>query len=254
LLTRFLELHVFNESTARGILPSIFPRDDADPKEISRLESEVSRAAGRANDATSLTNTYIGVRGMGAIDPIAAWHTMTQPKPVLEPANVLAACDLAIGRLDAMVRKAPAEAPPAIGAAAMHPIIWGAAKWLWRDRHFRAAVAAAADALISQVKIITGRNDVSETSLWQETFSRNEATPDKPRLRWPGESNRRDVTTMNDGLRQFAPGVQMTIRNPAAHATGELGEQEALERLATRSLLARWVEECQLLDGTENQG
>lgn len=51
---------------------------------------------------------------------------------------------------------------------------------------------------------------------------------------------------MNDGLRQFAPGMQMTIRNPAAHSLDELTDQEALERLAALSLLARWVDECDL--------
>jgi hypothetical protein len=200
---------------------------------------------------TSLTNTFIGVQGVGVVDPIAAWHTITGPKPVLEPPDILSACDLAIGRLDGLIRKAEAEAPPTIGAASMHPLVWNAAKRLWRDGHFRAAVAAAADALVAQVKIMTGRNDIAETALWQETFSDKPPTPDKPRLRWPGEPSHRDVKTMNDGLRQFAPGVHMTIRNPAAHSNAELGEQDALERLATLSLLARWVDECQLLDEAE---
>jgi len=51
---------------------------------------------------------------------------------------------------------------------------------------------------------------------------------------------------MNDSLRQFAPGVQMTIRNSAAHGSEELSQQEALERLATLSLLARWVDGCRM--------
>lgn len=54
---------------------------------------------------------------------------------------------------------------------------------------------------------------------------------------------------MNDGLRLFAPGVQLTIRNPATHVLSDLSEQEATEQLATLSMLARWVDECQLLDG-----
>lgn len=52
---------------------------------------------------------------------------------------------------------------------------------------------------------------------------------------------------MNDGLRQFAPGAQMTIRNPAAHGDA-MGEQDALERLAALSLLARWVDHCRLVE------
>jgi hypothetical protein len=51
---------------------------------------------------------------------------------------------------------------------------------------------------------------------------------------------------MHDGLRMFAPGVQMLVRNPAAHSTEQWTEQEALERLATLSLLAGWVSTCVL--------
>jgi hypothetical protein len=40
----------------------------------------------------------------------------------------------------------------------------------------------------------------------------------------------------------------MTIRNSAAHDTDEMPEQQALERLAALSLLARWVDECELVE------
>jgi phytoene dehydrogenase-like protein len=65
---------------------------------------------------------------------------------------------------------------------------------------------------------------------------------------WPGDLGDRAVKSMNDGLRQFAPGVQMTIRNGAAHGTADMAEQDALERLAVLSLLARWTEECVLVE------
>lgn len=108
-------------------------------------------------------------------------------------------------------------------------------------------MAAAAEALIAQVKSRTERNDVPETALWQETFSERDPVPGKPRLRWPGDPADRAVKNMNDGLRLFAPGVQMTIRNTATHQVADLSEQEALERLATLSLLARWLDECELV-------
>lgn len=104
----------------------------------------------------------------------------------------------------------------------------------------------ASEAVIGQVKVVTGRNDISETALWQETFSGQPPQPGKPRLRWPGDPKDRDVKSMNDGLRQLAPGIQMTIRNAVTHQEAELSEQAAIERLATLSLLARWVEECDL--------
>lgn len=245
-LQEFLGLHVINEWLARGLAPAVLRRDDADPHLVSQLRAKVARAAGRASAATSLTNSFVRVQGVGDVDPIAAWHTIAQPKPLLEADDVLGACDQMLGRLEAMRLKAEAEAPPTIGAEAMHPLIWGAARRLWGDQHYRAAVASASDTLVGSVKNLTRRNDVAETALWQETFSAQDPTPGGPRLRWPGDPRDRDVKTMNDGLRQLAPGVHMTIRNPATHSTDELGEQEALERLAVLSLLARWVDDCRL--------
>jgi Protein of unknown function (Hypoth_ymh) len=247
-LNEFLELHVVNESFARGVMPAVLPKDKAKPQEIARLHGLVAQAAGRASAAPGLTGMYIAVQGAGAIDPIAAWSTMTKPKPLLESDDVLSACDQMIGRLDALVLKAEAEAPPTIGAAAMHPLIWGAAAPLWRDRHFRQAVGAAAEALIASVKVRTGRNDVAETDLWKQVLSSEPPAPGKPRLRWPGDPNDRNVKSMSDGLRQYAPGVQMTIRNMMIHVHEELSEQPALERLAALSLLATWIDNCDLVE------
>jgi hypothetical protein len=244
-LVEFLELHIANE-VSRGIAPAVVPRHEADPDEIERRRRKVSRAAGLAGAAVPLTGIAVAVQGAGAVDPMAAWQTITRPKPLLEPADVLDACDQAIGRLEGMILKAEAERPPTIGAEAMHPIVWGAAMALWRNGHYREAVAGAAEAVAGMAKTRTRRNDVSETALWQEAFSAAPPQPGKPRLRWPGDPTDRDVKTMNDGLRQFAPGAQMTIRNPATHGTGELDQQVALEQLATLSLLARWVDQCGL--------
>lgn len=244
----FMKLHVFNESLARGIAPAVFPLEGIDPEEIAAATAALDLSAGRASAAPELTGAYINVEGAGVIDPIAAWHTITKPKPVLEPDDIESACNQMVGRLEELIRKAQAEAPPEIGAEAMHPLIWGAVSRLWRDGHFRQAVAAAAETLITYVKSRTGRNDLPETALWQEVFSEKPPEPGKPRLRWPGDPTSRDVKSMNAGLRQFAPGVQMTIRNDAAHGTYEMAEQHALERLTTLSLLARWVDECELVE------
>ncbi len=245
-LEDLLELHVpFGVHVARGIAPPVVPREGASDEEIAKRRSRVARAAGRATEAVGLTNTYIMVAGAGPIDPIAAWSTITEPKPLLEPDNVLSACDSILGRLDTKIRRAEAEAPPTIGAASMHPLIWGAARPLWVDGHFRQAISAAAESLIAQVKARAGRYDVADTPLWQQTFSEKAPEPGKARLRWPGDPTaNQDVKNMNDGLRFFAPGVQMLIRNPATHSIDEMAEQEALERLAVLSLLARWVEQC----------
>jgi Protein of unknown function (Hypoth_ymh) len=246
-LEYFLSLQEVNLTMARGILPAVFPREGIDAETLTAATSAVDQAAGRASGAAALTGRVIAVQGAGVLDPIAAWHTITKPKPLLEPDDILSACGQMTGVLEAMIRKANAELPPKIGAEAMHPLIWGAAKGLWRDGHHRQAVAAASETLIAQVKFRTGRNDIPETALWQDAFSERAPEPGKPRLRWPGEPKNRDVKAMNDGLRQFAPGAQMTIRNGAVHGNSDMAEQDALERLAVLSLLARWVEECDLI-------
>lgn len=55
------------------------------------------------------------------------WQTITRPKPLLEPSDILDSCEQAIGRLNGLILRAEAERPPTIGAEAMHPTVWGAA-------------------------------------------------------------------------------------------------------------------------------
>lgn len=187
----------------RGLMPAVFPREGADPQEIRRRKSAVAVASGRAAEATALTHTYWGVAGHPSpVDPIASWSVIVDPKPLIEPQHIFESCDQIQGRLHSMILKAKAELPPTIGVAEMHPLIWSAARPLWQARSYRHAVAAAAGALIEQVKIRTGRNDVPETSLWQQVFSNADPEPNKPRLRWPGSATDNDVKNTNDGLRQ----------------------------------------------------
>lgn len=248
-----LELHTPTwEGTGRGLFPAVSPREGVDEGELQARRTRVAEAAGRARRAPGLTGVQYHVQGVqGAVDPIAAWATVLQPKPVLEPANIIDAANQMIGQLDELIVRAEAEAPPKVGVAGMHPAVWGQASRLWRDGHYRQAVSAAADGVIGLVKARTGRNDIPDTSQWQQAFSNNPPKPGEPRLRWPGNPADQSVKSMNDGLRQFAPGAQMTIRNPAAHGTAEMSEQEAVERLAVLSLLARWVDQCDLIEAPD---
>lgn len=45
----------------------------------------------------------------------------------------------------------------------------------------------------------------------------------------------------------MAQGVFAVIRNPATQSTDELPQQEALEQLATLSILTRWNDCCELV-------
>lgn len=247
----FMAMHEPN-TLARGLLPAVFRRDGIDNGEYSAAQREVERASGRAAGAAELTGAQYAVQGIGVVNPIAAWDTVLNPKPVLEPANILSACGQILGRLDTKIAEARARAIPLVDAEQMHPLVWGAARAMWRDTHYRQAVTAAAEALVGQLKARTGRNDVAETTLWQQTFSSEPPSPGKPRLRWPGAPDDRTTRSMNEGLRYMTSAVQLTIRNPATHQDETMGVVEASERLAVLSLVARWVEECRLETADED--
>lgn len=241
----FLTLHSETYGgPGRGIAPAVNPLESVDLKDITAQAQVVAEAAGRARKAPRLTGVLIGVQGHGPVDPIAAWSSVSQPKPILEPENVLIACGQIIGALDDMIWEAEAEMPAAVGPAGMHPLVWGAASAVWKNGHYREAIANASEALIDHVKTVTNRRDVADASIWQNAFSESPPEPGKFRLRWPGDPTDKAVIGMLSGLRQFAPGVHMTVRNSSTHSTETMSEQDALERLGTLSLLARWVDEC----------
>lgn len=246
----FLELHTPTYmGPGRGMVPPVMPLDGTDEAELEARRARVSTAAGRARRAPLLTGVRFGVQGVGsAVDPIAAWNTVTQPKPLLEPDNIIDACDQMIGSLEDLAARAEAEAPPTVDVAQMHPAVWGQAARLWRDGHYRQAVSAAADGVVQLVKSRTGGPELDDTTRWNQAFSEKDPEPGRPRLRWPGDQTDRTVVSMNDGLRRFAPGAQLTIRNPATHGPGEMTQQEAVERLSVLSLLARWVDQCDLIE------
>ena len=50
----------------------------------------------------------------------------------------------------------------------------------------------------------------------------------------------------------FGQGCALSIRNLNAHGTRELPEQEALEYLAALSVLARWVDECDVVGADDD--
>lgn len=243
----FMTFHVENigpTAMARGVAPAVFTMDGADGERVANLTTELNRLAGTLMDLSEVANIYMGVEGAGMIDPFTNWGTITQPKPLLEASNVRGCALQAAGRLEGLRARAAALAAPALDPVRLHPLVWAAAQRLWNDGHLRQAVAAAGEAVNSQMKLLTARNDAGDTNLWQQAFSERPPEPGKPRLRWPGDPSDQDVKTMNDGLRQFAPGTNMVIRNPATHAGASLTEQDALERLAVLSLLARLVDGC----------
>jgi len=135
---------------------------------------------------------------------------------------------------------------PKLAADGFHPWVWLAAASLWDTGHYRAAVQAAATSVDIHLQALVGRRDVTGTGLAREALGAEAPGPSKPRLRVPGDRNAKSWKSRQAGLRDFAAGCFEAVRNPAAHELEELEEAEALEQLAALSLLARWLNGCEL--------
>lgn len=139
------------------------------------------------------------------------------------------------------------EDAPELSAAELHDWVWSGAKSLWQSGHYREAVEGAIKKLNAETQNKVGRRDVSETNLFQQTFSPDVPAPGKARLRRMTPEASDTYKSVQRGAMAFAEGVFAGIRNPLSHeADQELSEQEALEYLAALSVLARWVDESEV--------
>lgn len=246
---------------ARGIFPTAAPRDGADPKEISKLELDVAEKAGVAARAVSVTGAYIGIAGLGTIDPIANWFMMSSPKAPISPQEVRLTASTVKGRLDSMLADADdeqASALPGFAPSQLHEIVWSAAAAHWTTHQYRVAVREAAEALTLHWRTKLNRMDVDGTPFWQQALAAGPAQPGRRKLLWPGEDDDRTVKSMRAGmqplavgLKELATGVQLAVRNPATHTQTELSEQDGLERLAALSYLARMLDRCLITEADQ---
>jgi uncharacterized protein (TIGR02391 family) len=140
---------------------------------------------------------------------------------------------------------------PVLLADQFHPWVWAAAQPFWETEHYRSAVDAAARAINAHTQTKIGRTDIFNDDLMNQAFT------EKPKagqvyLRLPGDSAEdQTLKSRNNALRPFAAGCFAGIRNPASHEYGDdWSEQKALEYLAALSILARWIEECEVRYGT----
>jgi len=137
---------------------------------------------------------------------------------------------------------------PDLTADQFHPWVWDAAAPLWYAGNRQEALHAAARSVNARMQQKRGHHDKSDAGLCREFFSLDNPAPGRPRLRFRGYT-RTDLTwrSRQQGAMEFGAGCFEGIRNPAAHEHGlVLSEQVALEQLAAFSLLARWIDECEV--------
>ncbi|MDF3313579.1 TIGR02391 family protein [Rhodococcus sp. T2V] len=256
---RWMETQVASDHmNSRGLLPTVWPKDDQDQSEIRRLELDVAESAGAAARAVAITGAYIGVAGVGTIDPIANWSLMSAPKAFIAPHDVRTTAATVRGRLRTMIGEAESATDvgaPGFAPSELHRTIWGAAAAHWTTHQYRVAVREAAEALTVEWKTRLGRNDVDDTVFWQQTLAPGDPQPQKPKLAWPGDPLDKTTKSMRGGLEplakslnQLATGLNLTVRNVTTHTRDELSEQEAMERLAAYSYLARLLDRCEVRD------
>lgn len=145
----------------------------------------------------------------------------------------------------------------ALVARGLHKWIWNVAANLWHGGHFKQAVNAAAAAVEEQTQMKLDRGNLAGADLYTQVFKVDKIgkMPDGRRLRFPHldestEDGKRNQTwtSAHEGAMHFGRGCAQSIRNLNAHGTGDLPEQEAIEYLAALSVLARWVDACDVVN------
>jgi hypothetical protein len=136
---------------------------------------------------------------------------------------------------------------PDLVADQLHPWVWEAAAPMWRAGSAQEAVHAAARSVNARLQQKLGRHDVADAKLCREAFSLNDPAPGQPRLRFAGDRTSETWRSRQNGGIQFGAGCFEGIRNITAHVEGlDLPDQVALEQLAAFSVLARWIDECEV--------
>jgi hypothetical protein len=136
---------------------------------------------------------------------------------------------------------------PDLVADQFHPWVWEAAAPMWFAGSRQEAVNATARSVNARLQQKLGRHNASEATLVREAFSLDAPATGRPRLRFPGDRASDTWRSRQQGGMQLGAGCFAGIRNPAAHEDGlVLTEQVALEQLAAFSLLARWIDECEV--------
>lgn len=247
----------------RGLYPTVWTKEGQDQAAVRTLELDVAEAAGAAARAVAVTGASMRVAGLGVVDPIENWSLMSAPRAIFTPQEVRATAARVRGRLSTMIseaEEAAESATPGFAPSELHEVIWTAAAAHWTTHQYRVAVREASEALTVHWKERLGRNDVTDTSFWQQTLSAGEPEPGKPKLAWPGPGEDQTAKSMRGGLaplagalNNLATGLNLTVRNVATHTRDELTEQEGMERLAAYSYFARLLDQCEIRRADESE-
>ena len=133
-------------------------------------------------------------------------------------------------------------AAPSLSADELHPWVWQAAAAFWDAGAHLVAVEQACKSVNAHTQQKLGVVDLSDDDLMAQAWSDDPPKQGRPRLRVQGDPSSPTTKSHQAGARMLAQGCWKGIRNVAAHTVEGSERQEALEFLATLSVLARWIE------------
>lgn len=137
---------------------------------------------------------------------------------------------------------------PVLAARGLHPWVWEPAARLWSEGNRREAIQAAATQVELHLQAKLGRPDQQGSNLAMQGFDPSDPTDEWPRLRLPdGHPGGLTWKSKHEGAKFYGAGVFLAVRNVATHTLDQPDEDEALERLAALSLLARLTDEAEVV-------
>lgn len=141
---------------------------------------------------------------------------------------------------------------PSLAARSMHPKVWTVASAYWDTGLYDDAVEAAAKVVRAEARAKVGKPDLPESAVG-DLFSPEEPKPEMPRLRFPNvpRDDERMWADLHLGALHFTKGAFLALRNPRAHMILYSEEPQALEELAAFSLVARWLDGCDVETAAE---
>lgn len=132
--------------------------------------------------------------------------------------------------------------------AGLHPWVWNAASGLWSQSFYMHAILESAKQIVTECQRKLVRFDLSEADLFAQAFSLADPKEGSPRLRLMEDNGGDTYKNVHKGAIALAQGLFWGIRNPGSHHTDQpIDKQVALEQLAAFSVLARWVDQAQVV-------
>jgi uncharacterized protein (TIGR02391 family) len=212
---------------------------DTRPRDLYEFD-----AAGRESDVAIARQAHVVEQILSRVLPRWRQQQPTVSDDRWDPLREMASRALAQLELGEELAEKLGDGAPVLSASSLHPWVWDGARAMWQSGFYGQAVVHAAKKVNAETQNKLGRRDVGEAELFNQAFSTDPPKIGKPRLRIRPDEGSPTFGSVHRGARALAEGCYAAMRNPLSHETAEeeLPEAEALEQLATFSVLARWVD------------